>query len=1153
MWITTPAGIGLMLAAADSAVLGSRREDYLDAGNAWIGAAIRFRVIQTVSGADITVHERTHATGMTRTGEELIAPNTSWTVVSHQAFDPAAGPLRVRIEKASDATAFFEHAINPSDGGSISAAMGAADTLSLNIRITANNIADAGEIATPPAEFLYRIYDDPAAPIPVPASLVGMHFTNAANIASPGYDYDTFRTFDCPALRWSAIETADNTFSWTSADAAINAAHGAGKRIVFVVNNPPAFHVSTGPYPDGNWPALTRFVEAVMTRYAGKLWAVQWWSRPDLASQLAEFAQGQVRTYQAVKAADPNVLVILSGARTAGASIEVDQGVINAGLQTYASIEARNAADILGFQSFGPSPVISSALACFRSLVATRDALRPGLAIAVDMCGADETSGAGFTEPEHIRVIEQLLLLGTGFGAAVVGLYAHERSQEIGNPSGSATVRAAIDAIHDGIAGKQVARAYVLTDDTVWIALTDGTTLQSPGGTYVPPVDPDPDRDLRVHPFAINDVTNLAIGSTSVYATTSDLATNLVRAGVGLNGGQNSNPNSQWSIPRYIGIASDPILNIRVYAPGTNPANGTVISVRCPTGALPSRPWKPSDGHFCVINGNTIHEFWECEPPTSAHPNEWYASSYTPAPLDGASWGYHLGFGADYTIPGMLGWGSTRAFGGSQNLGLIMPVELEAGLIPHAIGFAQRMQDLSTTNAPGLPHRWVWPATRDDGGGSYTQGINGVRQGQCFAIPKSVNLVAEAASRGWPAYVLTIAKALQDYGAICIDQSGDTCIYLELTTRTSTTLSKTDTNDFRDGLAQAWGMLRRVTNHTQSTPKGNTSSPPPDPDPDPSPGSYIDHPFSASSPWNTPIPAGAIWRGPSDARTARIRSNTGGPSYEDQGPIEWGLNVNSYTITTFYAQPGGPMGTITDNRGITYPIPIPPGAFPSPGTDAHMCIVDSDGLHSHDYIGVTGVHSNRIDAWGYVKTRLDGSGFRLKEEALITGGNPYGRNPANASAGGDGPRAVSVGLLGGLIRKRHLDDGVIPHALGYAIPRRWARGGINVRIWPADFIIGWGDSDNGLPPYFSGDIRYCDRFALDPSVNVESLPLSREWKIVARALQVYGMYLVDVAGPLNPCLYMESPDGVAYGNDMRNTQAAAFAVIVPLLMAVDWY
>src|SRR5690606_10588327 len=324
------------------------------------------------------------------------------------------------------------------------------------------------------------------------------------------------------------------------------------------------------------------------------------------------------------------------GFRTSGDSTEADQDVIAMGTTAYDGTETRNAADIISFQSFGQTPSSEHALAVFRSMAATRAALRPALTLAMDMCGAHASFGGDFSESQHIQVIEQLLLLGVGFGVQFVGLYAHERSQEIGDPSSNANIRTAIDDIHGAISGKSMARAYVLSDGAVWIAFTDGTTVQSEGGTYTPPVDPDPDRDLRVHPFAINDVTNIKIGNTSVYADTSDHATNLVRASVALNGSvapssQNPTP-AEWSIPRYIASGSDPLREIRVYPPGASPSSAVSVWVRIPEGARPSRPWVPSDGHFSVINGSVLHEFWYVDPTVTP----WRAGSYTPVQLDGA-------------------------------------------------------------------------------------------------------------------------------------------------------------------------------------------------------------------------------------------------------------------------------------------------------------------------------------------------------------------------------------------------------------------------------------------------------------------------------------------------------------------------------------
>lgn len=336
-------------------------------------------------------------------------------------------------------------------------------------------------------------------------------------------------------------------------------------------------------------------------------------------------------------------------------------------------------------------------------------------------------------------------------------------------------------------------------------------------------------------------------------------------------------------------------------------------------------------------------------------------------------------------------------------------------------------------------------------------------------------------------------------------------------------------------------------------------TPPPDPEdppaPAPAPGDLALYPFRADSAWNTLIPVDAQWRGISDPRTARIRSNRGGGNHYDNPPgsIVWALNLWDYTIATWYAKETDPLVTIYDANGGVYTVRCPAEAVPSSGTDKHMCIISPDRTYSSDMWLATR-SGNTINTDGYVRTRLDGMGWRMHEERLRGSGNPRGLNTDNAISGNGGPRAVSAGLLGGLIREQHLIDGVIPHALGMAIPRRWAKGGINVRIPPADLIIGWGDGDwsSGSWATFSGDIRYSDRFGLNKNINVNSLGLSREWTIVAKALQDYGVYMVDVAGENNPCLYAEWPAVRSrYGDAMKNQQTTAFNAIIPHMMAID--
>lgn len=320
-------------------------------------------------------------------------------------------------------------------------------------------------------------------------------------------------------------------------------------------------------------------------------------------------------------------------------------------------------------------------------------------------------------------------------------------------------------------------------------------------------------------------------------------------------------------------------------------------------------------------------------------------------------------------------------------------------------------------------------------------------------------------------------------------------------------------------------------------------------------GPLIYFPYRTDSPWNTKIPPTAIWRGPSDPRTETIRRNYGGGSHYDGSPenFQWAMNLWDYTIATWYAKNSDPWVTINQG-GQSWQVRCPANAVPSSGTDRHMCIIDPDGLHSHDMWGAQR-SGNVINAWSYVKTRLDGHGWRMVEESLESPSNPRGLNTANASAGGGGPRAVSAGSLGGLIRKADLDAGVIAHALVFAIPRRWCNGRFGVRVYPANWISqGDGDDSSGTWEPFAGAIRYSDRFGLDKNVNVNSLGLSPHWTMIAKALQDYGMYMGDVAGENNPCLYAEWPAiRDAYGDGLKNEQGSSFPKITPHLMALDWY
>ena len=63
---------------------------------------------------------------------------------------------------------------------------------------------------------------------------------------------------------------------------------------------------------------------------------------------------------------------------------------------------------------------------------------------------------------------------------------------------------------------------------------------------------------------------------------------------------------------------------------------------------------------------------------------------------------------------------------------------------------------------------------------------------------------------------------------------------------------------------------------------------------------------------------------------------------------------------------------------------------------------------------------------------------------------------------------------------------------------------LSVYSWPANRTDGWHDRATAIPEGL--------RFRLDPTIDVDSLNLTRTGKIVARALQTYGMVVRDNAG-----------------------------------------
>lgn len=250
-------------------------------------------------------------------------------------------------------------------------------------------------------------------------------------------------------------------------------------------------------------------------------------------------------------------------------------------------------------------------------------------------------------------------------------------------------------------------------------------------------------------------------------------------------------------------------------------------------------------------------------------------------------------------------------------------------------------------------------------------------------------------------------------------------------------------------------------------------------------------PYSKDSIWNTPI-------GPSpryDLHSQQMVSNLvlahGGeiitpdtynyPVYfADENTPRWDVPCTTYLCAVWNGDSGNRTDLLTN-------VPIPENARPSPDTDGRMIIIDKSTYAEYDLWraerGTTG--------W----TTGSGSTYNI-----LWNGTPALNNS----------RGSGLPSYAGLLRPWEILQGKIEHALafGYTEPAR------DKCVFPASRTDGESTLLFAIPEGA--------RIQLDPSLtdkDFDQMGLDRTGKIIARALQEYGMILVDDSGSYK--IYME--------------------------------
>jgi len=266
-------------------------------------------------------------------------------------------------------------------------------------------------------------------------------------------------------------------------------------------------------------------------------------------------------------------------------------------------------------------------------------------------------------------------------------------------------------------------------------------------------------------------------------------------------------------------------------------------------------------------------------------------------------------------------------------------------------------------------------------------------------------------------------------------------------------------------------------------------------------------PFSDNSPWNTAIPNNPTLKSDSADLVNRFMTSSQWPFLS--------VNITGYSIplywadssTQSFAMPVDYGGQGWQGSNTTANMPIPAQAEPDPQSDHHMLVISADRKTEYGCWNVS--HSG--SSWH--------AGVCATADLTDTGVRPPAGVGNTQWWQAAGSRACGFPLVAGLIRVEEIQAGRIAHALVVAYPH--IRAGFYTP--PASTAQGsngvGAQKDRGIP--CGGRIQY------DPSINLDTLNLTRSGRIIMQALQEYGAYVGDFSGAMS--LYADgSPDAQTY-------------------------
>ncbi len=595
----------------------------------------------------------------------------------------------------------------------------------------------------------------------------------------------------------------------------------------------------------------------------------------------------------------------------------------------------------------------------------------------------------------------------------------------------------------------------------------------------------------------------------------------------------------EWSMPIYYAKESDPLVTVNIKpCPARNEWAGTQRCKRIEYFGwnlkVPmNNTFRPAgdgattfrDGHIAIISADkkTLYEIAQFKPSIM--------EAKLVKQFDLLSDGIQQPFSAEFD----------NAKGGNINVspvarihGLVTYDEVAAGVIPHAVSIS--LTGIVNAQDNRLNDN-VYPAKTTNSG--WTDSQWSPRLGHRFQLDPTLDLDDPKNFGGKPLSVgqKVIAKAMQEYGGIFIINdapNGFNNIYLEdLEFDKSRSWSDKDVNIFGEG-KMLLDHLRII--EPLKPPFANVPEPTPTPEPDPTPTptptpeptpepqpSATGNFFQKHSTWYEKIPANPVLNPDSQNYVSRINETAAGRRMT--------YSYREWSVPIYYATQDDPIvdfrcfevGSNICNTMAYHDwnlnIPLPSNAkqagWGDTGyRDGHMVIISPDRQFAWQFFraDVDNLKTSTVK-------KLDLSGDGIMQPLPV----PYDyTSPMVANA-----RVGRTPLLHGLVTYDEVKTGVIEHAIAYAyggIGDQYALGRTN-SVYPSEqnsalYASGWHD-DQWSP-------KLGHRYQLDPTLDINDpadwggLPLSAGQKVIAKAMQEYGIIYVENGGPRTSAVYLEN-------------------------------